>query len=392
MSKNSRIPLSTPVLGKKELANVIDCLKTGWVSTSGKYVNEFEEDFSKYVGSFGSVACVSGTSALHICLILAGVGQDDEVIVPTVTFIAPVNAVRYVGAWPVFMDCDDHLNLDVEKLEEFFHKECVSKKGSLINKKTKRKIKAVIPVHIFGNPADMEKITRLAKKYRLKVIEDATESLGSYFLKGKLKNKMTGTVGDFGCYSFNGNKIITTGGGGMIVTKDRNALKKAKYLTTQAKNDEIRYVHDEVGYNYRLPNVLAAIGIGQLEKLKDYIGIKRKNYLIYKKGLKNIKGLCLIDEPQYAFSNFWLYSLVVDKKQCGFSNLELMEHLSGKGIQTRPLWQLNHKQKPYRGCQAYKIEKAVKYHAMVLCLPSSVDLKEWQISKVVSEIKRYAKA
>jgi len=380
------IPLSVPDTKGNELKYVKECIDTSWVSSAGKYVDRFETKFRKVTGSKNAVACINGTAALHISLILAGVGPGDEVIVPTVTFIAPINAVHYVGAYPVFMDCDDRLNIDFEKTIEFIKNKCIVSKGKLVNKTTKRAVKAIIPVHVFGNPVDLEPLTRISKQFGLSIIEDATESLGSYYQKGHLKGKMTGTIGDFGCFSFNGNKIITTGGGGMIVTRDKQQAEKARYLTTQAKDDENLYVHNEVGYNYRLTNIAAAIGVAQIEKLSKYIQIKRKNFKLYKKLLSGIDGLTLIDEPEYGFSNYWFYSLLVDKKCFGMNNIQLMKRLSTKGIQSRPLWCLNHLQRPYKNCQTYKIEKAFEYYDKVLNLPCSVGLKNEEIEKVVKSI------
>lgn len=369
------IPLSEPYIKGNEWKYVKDCLDSGWVSSAGKYVDLFEQKIAEYVGSKYAVAIVNGTSALHISLLLAGVGEGDQVLVPTLTFIAPVNAVKYCGAEPVFMDCDDHLNLDVEKAGQFLKAEGRGKK-----------VKAVIPVHIFGHPVDMEPLMRLAEKYGLKVIEDATESLGS-----KYQGKKTGAIGDLGCLSFNGNKIITTGGAGMILTNDKETAAKAKYLTTQAKDDAMQYVHHEIGYNYRLTNVAAALGVAQMEQIERFIEIKRKNYARYREELSSIPGLKLIDEPAYAFSNYWFYSLVVDPKAYGKSNLELMKEMAAEEIQARPIWQLNHKQKPYRDCRTYRIEKAEAYHQQVLNLPCSISLTEDDIDKVVGVIKENAK-
>ncbi|MFH1678190.1 MAG: LegC family aminotransferase [Candidatus Omnitrophota bacterium] len=384
---NNFIPLSVPCLRGNELKYVKECIDTEWVSSAGTYVNRFEEGIAQYSGAKYAVACSSGTSALHICLVLSGVNEQDEVIVPSITFIAPVNTVRYVGARPVFMDCDDYLNINTDKLTEFCEQECYFTGGRLINKKTTSVIKALIPVHVFGSPVNIEPLMDLAEKYNLKIIEDATESLGSYYINGKYKNQKTGTIGDFGCYSFNGNKIITTGGGGMIVTNSPAYAQKAKYLTTQAKDDEVRFVHNQVGYNYRMNNLQAAIGCAQLEKISGYIDVKRKNFLIYKEGIADIEGLDLIGEPDYGFSNFWHYSLMVDKNKYGLSRDELMEKLSRNNIQARPLWQPNHLQAPYKDYQAYRIEKALYYHKNILSIPCSVSLTGQDIDKVIGVLR-----
>lgn len=387
MNNTKNIPLSVPVTCGNEWKYVKECLDTGWVSSIGGFVDKFEQDISRYLRSRFAIACSSGTSALHISLILAGVGAGDEVIVPTITFIAPVNAVRYVGGRPVFMDCDDYLNIDVDKLEEFCQNECDFVNGKLINKRSKARIKAIIPVHVFGNPVNVERIMGISSRFNLKVIEDAAESLGSYYKRGEYKGKMTGSVGYVGCLSFNGNKIITTGGGGMIVTNIEKHYEKAKYLTTQAKDDPRFYIHNEIGYNYRMTNLQAALGCAQLEQITKFLKIKRKNYEIYRKYIDQIDGLTLIGEPEYGFSNFWLYTLVIDKEKYGLSRDELMNKLLVNNIESRPLWLSNHLQKPYAGFQNYKIEKANTISKKILNIPSSITLSNDDIYEVVKILK-----
>src|SRR5208337_2878807 len=237
------------------------CLDTGWVSSVGEYVNRFEKMLADYVGSKYAIATVNGTSALHISLLLCGVEPEDEVIVPALTFIAPVNTVRYCGAHPVFMDCDRlTLCMDFEKMNNFLSYECEQRNnGHTYNKKTGRRIRAVIPVHVFGHPADMDQISAICETNNIEIIEDATESLGS-----KYKGKQTGTFGKMGCFSFNGNKIITTGGGGMVITNDRAIAERARHTTTQARSDSFEYDHDNIGYNYRLTNLQSAMGVAQM--------------------------------------------------------------------------------------------------------------------------------
>ena len=383
------IPLSIPNISGKEWLYVKECLDTGWVSSAGSYVGKFEDSICRYVRVKHAVACVNGTSGLHIALWLCGVGKGDEVIVPTLTFIAPVNVVRYLSAEPVFMDCDSHMNMDYVKLRDFCAKECKSTKAGLRNKKTGRIIKAVIPVHIFGNPCDMEEIMSIAREYRLKVIEDATECLGAYYTAGRYKNRFAGTVADIGVYSFNGNKIITTGGGGMIVTNNKFIARKAKYLTEQAKDDPVQYIHNEVGYNFRLSNLQAALGLAQLEQLPGFIKIKKNSYELYKKLLAGIDGVALMDIPEGAVPNYWFYSIIVEKKEFGMDRQELMNRLEEKNIQTRPIWYLNHLQRIYRRNQSYKIENAPWFWKRVLNLPCSSNLKVSQtkyIAKVIREL------
>jgi len=296
----------------------------------------------------------------------------------TVTFIAPVNAVNYIGAEPIFMDCDDYCTLDIEKTKEFFETHCEFKKGITVNKKTNRRIAAVIPVHVFGIPVNMDPLLELAGRYNIKIIEDATESLGSLY-----KGKKTGTFGVLGCLSFNGNKIITTGGGGMIVTDNKTLAKRARYLTTQAKEDGMEYIHNEIGLNYRMVNVLAAIGVAQLEEIDNFVALKRKNFAVYKKELSDTP-LTLLDEPSYTQSNKWFYAVVCRDRR---EKQLLLEHLNSKGVQARPLWFLNHLQKPYTHCQAYAIEKAPHLYDTLVNIPCSVSLRENDIKEVVKALK-----
>ncbi|MDD5492382.1 MAG: LegC family aminotransferase, partial [bacterium] len=353
------IPLSIPNLNGNEGTYVKECVDTGWVSSVGKFVDRFEQGICAYTGARRAVACVNGTAGLQVALRLAGVNPGDEVIVPTLTFIAPVNAIKYLHAEPVFMDCDDFMTLDAEKLEEFCSRECSLTNQGLRNKRSKRIIKAVIPVHVFGNPCAMPLIMRVARKYKLRVVEDATESLGTCFSRGKYQGRHMGTLGDFGVLSFNGNKIITTGGGGMILTNSGRLADKAKYLTTQAKDNGITYIHNEIGYNFRLTNVQAALGLAQLEQLPEFIKTKKRNYELYCRLLNTVKGIKLMGIPAGVAPNYWFYSLLVDKREFGLDREDLLARLAKKNIQTRPVWFLNHWQKPYLKNQHYKIEKAI---------------------------------
>ncbi len=385
--KEKKIPLSEPSISGNEIRYVEECLETGWVSSAGEYVNRFEDDIRRYVGAKHAVATVNGTAALQVALILAGVEPDDEVIVPTVTFIAPVNTVRYLNAHPVFMDCDDYYNIDAEKIARFIDEETDFRDGFTINRKTGRRITAFIPVHVFGNAADLEKLAAVCRERNIEVVEDATESLGTYYAEGKDKGRYTGTVGKLGCYSFNGNKIITTGGGGMIVSDDEKLAERAMYLTNQAKDDAVRHIHNQVGYNYRLTNVQAALGVAQLERLEEFIGIKEKNYEIYRVGIEGIEGLSLAALPSYARNNCWMYALRIDKDEYGKDREEVMRLLAEEGIESRPLWHLNHLQKPYRDCRAYRIEKAPELLAQTLNIPCSVGLQEEEIQGIIEVLR-----
>lgn len=380
------IPLSVPSLRGNEWNYVKDCLDTAWVSTAGKYVEKFEADFAAYTGAAHAVACASGTAALQVALRIVGVGPGDEVLVPTLTFIATVNAVHYLGAEPVFMDCDGFYNIDVEKVAEFLRDETVTRDGTIYNRCTGRRIAAVVPVHVFGNAVRMQELVGICRERNIRIVEDATESLGTCYSEGELKQKSTGTVGDIGCFSFNGNKIITTGGGGMIVTDVAQYAERAKYLTTQAKDDEVRYLHNEVGYNFRMNNIQAAVGVAQLELLPEFLRLKRSNFLAYREKIGPINGLTMAQSPPYARNNHWMYPLQIDREVYGRDREALMEYLKEEGIQSRPVWHLNHLQAPYRSCQNYRIEKALQLLDVTLSLPCSSDLDACDIEFITDRL------
>ncbi len=283
----AQIPLCEPELRGREWEYVKECLDENWISAGGPMLGRFENMVAEYVGASHSVAVASGTAALHIALLVAGVQPDDEVLVSTLTFIAPTNAVRYVGAWPVFIDSDpDYWQMDPECVRDFLEQRCVTRGGELFNEATGRRVSAVLPVHILGHPCDMDPIVAVSRKYGLKVIEDATESLGA-----KYKGEMAGHLGDIACFSFNGNKLITTGGGGMVVTDNAEWARRADFLINQAKDDPLEYVHSEIGYNYRLSSLQAAVGCAQMESIDDYVQIKRGIAARYQESLAGITGL-----------------------------------------------------------------------------------------------------
>lgn len=381
------IPLSIPNFEGNEEKYVLDAVHQGWVSTGGAYIVQFEEKLAAFLRVEKAAACQSGTSALHLALVACNVKPGDLVIVPTVTFIAAVNPVKYQFAEPVFMDCDDSLCMNPEKLRSFCEIECELQEEHLVYKKTGQVVKAVVVVHVFGNLADMEQIMEIAGQYHLKVIEDATEALGSHFTDGKYAGKMAGTIGDYGAYSFNGNKIITTGGGGAITAKNPSDLDYVKYLSTQAKDDALYYVHNEIGYNYRMTNVQAAIGVAQLELLSEFIQRKQKNYDTYQKCLKKIGLPQLLEFRQGTESNKWFYSFPIPK-ECAVEVRTLIESLQNEKIQTRPIWGLIHEQKPYQSDIAYEIEKAKEYSRCIINVPCSTNLTEEEIERVVHALQR----
>lgn len=384
-----RIPLSVPCMDGREIEYISKCIQDNWVSTAGEYVNIFESQAAEYTGSKYAVAVNSGTSALHLALLALGVSEGDEVLVPALTFIAPVNAVRYVGASPVFMDCDEFLNMDPEKVVRFMEEECSFDGNVLVNNKTGRRVAATIVVHLFGCPANLSPVLEVSNKYNVRIVEDAAESIGAYYDDDICKGKKTGAIGDFGCYSFNGNKIITTGAGGMVLTSSRDLYTYCKYLSTQAKDDEEYYVHDEIGYNYRMSNIQAAMGVAQLESLERFIERKESNLSIYKNELSDLPGVSILGEPKWGTSNNWFYTLMLTDYK--LSRDELIGELAKENIQTRPLWKPNHLQKPYRSFQAYDVSRVEYYYDRVINLPCSVDLSSGDIHRVCEAIKSNAK-
>jgi perosamine synthetase len=376
------IPLSEPEISGNEWKYIKDCLDTGWVSSVGDYVTRFESMVADYVGTRYAIATVNGTAALHVSLIACGIQPDDEVIVPTLTFIAPVNVVKYCGAYPIFMDCNiDTLCMDIQKVVDFINNECKQNNdGYTYNKKTNRRIKAIIPVHIFGHPVDISQLVEICNTNNISIIEDATESLGSEY-----KGKKTGSFGAAGCFSFNGNKIITTGGGGMIVTNDEYSAKRIRHLTTQAKSDPFEYDHDEIGYNYRLTNIQAAMGVAQMERINEFVGIKRRNAALYRELLGHNDKIEFLWEQPWAKSNFWFYTIRVRQ----LNKNDLINFLLSKGIQVRPLWKPIHSLQMYRACQAYKIENTDKAYETCINLPCSIGLKQKDIESISSNILKF---
>jgi perosamine synthetase len=369
-----RIPLVEPAIKGAEWTYVKDCLDSGWVSSVGPYVERFERGIAAQTQSRFAVAMSSGTAALHIALLVAGVTSDDEVLTSTLTFVASANSIRYVGAWPVLIDAEpNYWQLDPQKMLNFLDRECRWENRELRNKTTGRRIKAIMPVHILGHPVNMGPIVEAAQKYDLVIIEDATEALGALY-----HNEPVGHLGHIACFSFNGNKIITTGGGGAIVTDNEAWATRAKYLSTQAKDDSVEYIHQELGYNFRLSNIQAAMGCAQLEQLAGFIDCKREIADIYADGLETVPGITLPHQADWAGSIFWLYTVMVDERGFGMSSRALLERLDSAGIQTRPLWQPLHMSPLYKDMPATDCRVAEKLYEQGLSLPCSVQLGEGQ--------------
>ena len=377
------VPLCVPEIRGNEWAYIKECLDTNFVSSAGPFVDRFEYMLADYVGTQYAVATVNGTAALHIALLVADIQPDDEVLVSTLTFIAPANAIRYVGAWPVFIDAEpDYWQMDPQKVADFLEKECRWKNDELRNRTTGRRVKAILPVHILGHPADMDPILELARRYNLVVIEDATESLGT-----KYKGRMVGLLGDLACFSFNGNKLITTGGGGMLVTDNEVWARKAKYLITQAKDDPVEYIHNEIGYNYRLTSIQAAMGCAQMEKLEEHIAAKRRIASTYTEALKDVPGLTPMREAKWAFSIFWMFTVLVDSAMYGKDSRALLRELDQARIQARPLWQPIHLSPAHQGAYAMDCSVAERLNRMAISLPCSVGLMPEHQQRVIQVVQ-----
>lgn len=372
------IPLCEPYLGGNEEPYLRECIKTNFVSSVGPFVERFERDFAAFSGTKYAVAVCNGTAAIHIALRLAGVGVGDEVLVPTFTFIASVNPIRYLGGIPVFIDVDEQTwNFDASLMaEEIKYRVRVGKRP-----------KAIIAVHILGQPADLDPLRQLATEYRIPLVEDAAESLGATY-----KGRYVGTFGPLGCFSFNGNKIMTTGGGGMLITDDGELARRAKHLTTQARLPGPEYIHDDIGYNYRLTNIQAALGVAQLEQLHYFIERKRRIAARYDAAFCHLEGIVRPEVVPGGVSSHWMYSVLIDPLRFGHDRRWLMQFLEARGIQSRPLWAPIHSQQIYQGCPRVGGEVAERLFARGLSLPCSVGLREEEQDYVIHAVYTAARS
>jgi perosamine synthetase len=381
------IPLCVPEIRGNEWTYVKECLDTGWVSSVGAFVDRFERAVADTVGARYAVATASGTAALHVALLVAGIEPNDEVLVSTLTFIAPANAIRYAGGWPVFIDAEpDYWQMNPNLVVTFLEQQCHWRDGALYNRLTGRRVRAIVPVHILGHPVDIAPILNVARKYNLAVIEDATESLGARY-----RDRSVGHLGDIACFSFNGNKLITTGGGGMIVTDNEDWARKAKYLTTQAKDDPLEYIHNEIGYNYRLTNLQAAMGLAQIEQIESYIAAKRRIAATYADALRDVPGIVPMREAAWAQSVFWMYTVLIDEQEFGMSSRELLHALERQRIQTRPLWQPIHQSCAHYGAATIDGSVAERLNQQALSLPCSVGLASENQSYVIEQLMAEAR-
>lgn len=364
------VRLHEPLFAGNEWTELKECLDSGWVSSVGPYVDKFEKKLQEYTGASYVVALANGTAALHASLFLNGVGAGDEVLVPDLTFVATANAITYCGAAPVFVDSEwKTLGVDVIKLRQWLEANTQLKSGRLVNTQSGRTIKALIAVHIFGHPVDVEALSALCREYQLIFIEDAAESLGSFY-----KGKHTGTFAPCGVLSFNGNKIVTTGGGGALLFQDVEFGKKARHILTTAKRAHAwRFDHDAIGYNYRMPNLNAALGFAQLQKLPEFLERKRKLAGRYEEAFREMEGVQFFKEPASARSNYWLNTLVLDKSFAGQRD-EILDYLNEKGMGCRPAWTLMHRLPMFKDCQRMDVSNAEEMEARILNIPSSAFL------------------
>lgn len=385
------IPLSTPNFCGNEKRYVDEAIETEWVSTAGAFISRFEERMAARLSVKGACACQSGTAGLHLCLRHFGVSAGDLVLVPALTFIATVNAVLYQSAEPVFFDCDEHMCMDPGQVEAYLERECCLEGDRTVEAASGRTVKAMIPVHVFGDHCDMDRLMDLAERYHLAVIEDATESLGGVFARGRYKGLATGTVGHAGVLSFNGNKIITTGGGGMVVSGDEPAAAHMRYLSQQAKDDPMYFVHEEWGYNYRMTNLQAALGLAQLEELDGFLETKRRNYARYRERLAGCAYGELLPFGSGEGSNHWFYSFAL-REPDGAKRDRLLRYLNARSIQARPIWKLNHTQTPFRKYRAMDCGNAERFYGRVINIPCGTNLTEEQLDRVCRALLAFGEA
>ncbi len=382
------IQLHKPTFNYLEIKNLKNCIKSGWVSNRGKFVEDFKRKLKLLTGAKYVIPTINGTAALHVSLKICGVKKGDEVIVPSLTYIASVNAIRYSNASPIFMDSEDDLNISVKKVLKFINENTYMHKGNTYNKKTNNKISALIAVHIFGNAVDLKPILKICRKKNIKVIEDAAESLGTFYNEKYFnKKRHTGTLGDVGCLSFNGNKIISTGGGGAILTNHKKLYLLGDYLCDQAKDDKVFSIHNNIGFNYKLSNIHSAVGCAQLKKLNRHLLKKKIIHENYNKLLKNNKNYEILRPKNFFNGNNWLNILIFKNKKKKINLSRVVAIFKKNNIEIRPIWNPGHKQLPYKNFQKYELRKVNKIVKTYLCLPSSPDLSIKDQNKICRIIK-----
>ncbi|MCR9203901.1 MAG: LegC family aminotransferase [Halobacteriovoraceae bacterium] len=377
------IPLSVPNLRGNVEKYLQECVETNFVSSAGPFVDKFENTFAEFVGTKHAIAVMNGTAALHLSLLTLGVEARDEVLTQNLTFIAPINAIKYCGADPVFFDSNkDDLSINIDQLEAWLENQTKRKEdGYYYNKNSGRRIKALLPIYIFGHVMDMERICSLTEKYNLSLIEDASEALGAQRI-----SQYAGTFGHTGCFSFNGNKIATSGGGGMIVTNDDLLAKKLKHLSTTAKTDPVNFVHDEIGFNYRMVNLLAAVGLSQLECLSEFLKIKKENYFFYKDSFEGLNKAKFFVPREENFSNHWFYSLIF-KEGCDLELSEVIQKYQENQIQVRPIWKPMSELPMFKNCEKADLSFSTDLAKRTINIPCSTNLTKEERVRVVQVTK-----
>lgn len=362
------VPLSVPQFIGNEKKYLNECIDSTFVSSVGKFVDRFEDDMAAYTGAKRAVVCVSGTNALHMALMLAGVERDDEVLTQALTFIATCNAISYIGAHPVFIDVDKQtMGLSPDAVKAWLAAHAEVKDGQCYNKHTGHRVKACVPMHTFGHPVRIEELAAICAEWHLELVEDAAESIGS-----KYKGKHTGLFGKVGVLSFNGNKTITTGGGGMLLFNDEELGAQAKHLTTQAKvSHRWEFRHDHIGYNYRMPNINAALGCAQLEHLDEYVADKRATAAAYAEYFKQVDDILFFTEPENCFSNYWLNAVILKDHE---TQQAFLQYTNDHGVMTRPIWELMSRLPMFEHCQHDELENTIFFADRVVNIPSSVRL------------------
>jgi len=382
VSGTEPIPNAVPHLAGNEWAYLKECLDTNWVSSAGPFIERFERAVAGAVGAPHAIATVNGTAALHVALLAAGVRPGDEVILPTFTFIATANAVAYCGAHPVLVDVEPVAwGLDAARVADFLARECRVEGGEVVDRATGRPVRALLPVHLYGHPCDLDALRETAARYPLAVVEDSAEALGASY-----KGRPVGVEGLAGCLSFNGNKIVTSGAGGMVVTHDAAVAARLRRLTTQARGDTIEFVHDEIGYNYRLSNLHAALGLAQVEQLSQFVEDKRATAAAYRAALAGVDGVSVFHEAPWARSSYWMTSVLLEPARCP-DVAALLRDLNAAGIQARALWRPIHEQPAFRGARRVGGETAEGLHARGLSLPCSVGITADERGRVVEALR-----
>lgn len=360
------VPLHVPTFAGNEKAYLMECIDSTFVSSVGKFVDRFEAEVARYTGAAAAVVCVSGTNALHMAMMLVGVERDDEVLTQALTFVATCNAISYIGAHPVFIDVDrDTMGLSPAAVQQWLETHAELRPDGCYNKETGRRIKCCVPMHTFGHPMRVDELAAVCKQWQLELVEDAAESLGSFY-----KGKHTGTYGKVGAISFNGNKTITTGGGGMLLFQDAELGRRAKHLTTQAKlPHRWEFVHDHVGYNYRMPNINAALGCAQMETLEPFVLNKRETAARYAEFFATVPEMTFVTEPEHARANYWLNAVLLPDKE---AQLRFLEYTNDHGIMTRPVWELMNRLPMFAHCQTDSLQNTIWLADRLVNIPSSV--------------------